>query len=369
MSTPNRQKEPALRIAKRDGISRPKAYAIRILAVLLSLVVSGIFIFAVTKLDPMKVYKAMFDGAFGSSRRFWVTIRDTMMLLCIGVGLAPAFKMKFWNVGAEGQVLVGGIFTAGLMRAYGNEIPTPVLLVIMAAVSLLAGCVWGVIPAIFKARWNTNETLFTLMMNYVAIQLTSFCVALWENPFGSNTVGVINQQTKGGWFPPVFGLTYGLNVIIVLALTVGMFLYLKYSKQGYEITVVGDSVNTARYAGINVKKITIRTMAISGAICGLAGFIAVSGAGHTISTSTAGGRGFTAIIVAWLAQFNTFVMVLISLLLVFLQKGAIQIASQFNLNDYASSVITGIILFFILGSEFFINYRVVFHRGKEASKA
>ena len=207
------------------------------------------------------------------------------------------------------------------------------------------------------------------MMNYVAIQLTSFCVALWENPFGSNTVGVINQQTKGGWFPPVFGLTYGLNVIIVLALTVGMFLYLKYSKQGYEITVVGDSVNTARYAGINVKKVTIRTMAISGAICGLAGFIAVSGAGHTISTSTAGGRGFTAIIVAWLAQFNTFVMVLISLLLVFLQKGAIQIASQFNLNDYASSVITGIILFFILGSEFFINYRVVFHRGKEASKA
>ena len=368
MSTVNHTQEPLLRIAKRDGISRGKAYVIRIVAVVLSLVVSGIFIFAVTKLNPVEVYKAIFDGAFGTSRRSWVTIRDAMMLLCIGVGLAPAFKMKFWNIGAEGQVLIGGVITAGFMRAFGGSISTPVLLVIMAIASLLAGCIWGVIPAAFKAKWGTNETLFTLMMNYVAIQITSYCVALWENPIGSNTVGVINQQTKAGWFPEVFGQTYGLNVILVLALTVGMYIYLKYSKQGYEITVVGDSQNTARYAGISVKKVTVRTMAISGAICGLAGFIAVAGASHTISTSTAGGRGFTAIIVAWLAQFNTFVMILISLLLVFLQKGAIQIASQFNLNDYASNIITGIILFFILGSEFFINYRVIL-RGKKEGEA
>ena len=366
MSTVNNSKEPLLRIAKRDGISRPKAYAIRLVAVLLSLVVSGIFIFAVTKLNPVAVYEAIFNGAFGTSKRSWVTIRDTMMLLCIGVGLAPAFKMKFWNIGAEGQVLIGGIITAGFMRAFGASIPTPALLVLMAVASILGGCLWGVIPATFKAIWNTNETLFTLMMNYVAIQLTSYCVALWENPKGSNTVGVINQATKAGWFPEVFGQTYGLNIILVLTLTVGMYIYLKYSKQGYEITVVGDSENTARYAGISVKKVTVRTMAISGAICGLAGFIAVAGSSHTISTSTAGGRGFTAIIVAWLAQFNTFVMILISLLLVFLQKGAIQIASQFNLNDYASNIITGIILFFILGSEFFINYRVILRSGKEA---
>ncbi|MFR6094563.1 MAG: ABC transporter permease [Dysosmobacter welbionis] len=291
-----------------------------------------------------------------------------MMLLCIGVGLAPAFKMRFWNIGAEGQILIGGIVTAGFMRAFGGDISTPLLLVIMAVVSLLAGAAWGMVPATFKAVWNTNETLFTLMMNYVAIQLTSYFVALWENPVGSNTVGVINQRTKDGWFPELFGQEYGLNVVLVLLLTVGMFLYLKYSKQGYEISVVGDSENTARYAGINVKKVTIRTMAISGAICGLAGFIAVAGASHTISTSTAGGRGFTAIIVAWLAQFNTFVMILISFLLVFLQKGAIQIASQFNLNDYASNIITGIILFFILGSEFFINYRIILRGGKEGAK-
>lgn len=358
-------KEPLLRIAKRDSIPRPKAYAIRVIAVLLSLLVSGAFIFSVTRLDPIQVYKAMFDGALGTSRRSWSTIRDVMTLLCIGVGLAPAFKMRFWNIGAEGQILIGGIITAGLMRSLGPSIPAPALLVLMAAVSLIGGCVWGVIPAVFKARWGTNETLFTLMMNYVAIQLTSYCVALWENPAGSNSVGVINQQTKWGWFPKIFGKEYSLNVILVLTLTIGMFVYLKYSKHGYEISVVGDSENTARYAGISVRRVTIRTMAISGAICGLAGYIAVAGVGHTISTTTAGGRGFTAIIVAWLAQFNSFVMILISFLLVFLQKGAVQIASQFNLNDYASNIITGIILFFILGSEFFINYRLIHQPGKE----
>ena len=360
-----KSKEPLLRIAKRDTISRPKAWAIRIVAVLLSLVVSGVFIFAVTRMNPLDVYQGIFDGAFGTSIRTWNTIRDAMMLLCIGVGLAPAFKMRFWNIGAEGQILIGGIVTAGFMRAFGGDIPTPALLVIMAVVSLLAGAVWGMVPATFKATWNTNETLFTLMMNYVAIQLTSYFVTLWENPVGSNTVGVINQRTRDGWFPALFGQEYGLNVLLVLVLTVGMFLYLKYSKQGYEISVVGDSENTARYAGINVKKVTIRTMAISGAICGLAGFIAVAGSSHTISTSTAGGRGFTAIIVAWLAQFNTFVMILISFLLVFLQKGAIRIASLYNLNDYASNIITGIILFFILGSEFFIKYRIILRSGKE----
>ena len=368
MSQVKQHKEPLLRIAKRDAIATPKAWGIRVIGVILSLVVSGLFIFAVTKLNPVQVYEAIFDGAFGTERRSWVTIRDAMMLLCIGVGLAPAFKMKFWNIGAEGQILIGGVITAGIMRAYGSALPTPSLLVVMAVVSLLCGCLWGVIPAVFKAVWNTNETLFTLMMNYVAIQITSYCVAMWENPIGSNTVGVINQMTGYGWFPAVLGQNYGLNVILVLALTVGMYIYLKHSKQGYEISVVGDSENTARYAGINVRKVTIRTMAISGAICGLAGFMEVAGVSHTISTATAGGRGFTAIIVAWLAKFNTFVMILISFLLVFLQKGAIQIASQFNLNDYASNIITGIILFFILGSEFFINYRVIVRGRTEAEK-
>ncbi len=343
----------------------PKRIGIRGIAIVLSLIVSAIVIFAITKYNPIVVYEVMFEGAFGTKTRCWSTIKETLMLTCIAVGLSPAFKMRFWNIGAEGQILVGGIVTAGCM-IYLKNLPTPLLFLVMFVTSALAGAVWALFPAIFKAKWNTNETLFTLMMNYVAIQLTSFFVSKWENPFGSNTVGIINQNGREGWFPSIFGQQYLLNVFIVLILTVFMFIYLKYTIHGYEISVVGESENTARYAGINVKKVIIRTMLLSGAICGMAGFIAVSGASHTISTSTAGGRGFTAIIVAWLAKFNSFTMILISLLLAFLESGAGEIASKCKLNDYASEMVIGIILFFILGSEFFVNYRLIFR--KKAAK-
>ena len=362
-------KQPFMRISKRASIGKGKAWGIRLIALFLALLVSGLVIYAIVHMSPLKVYVSMFQGAFGTTKRSWTTIRDTMMLLCIGIGLAPAFKMRFWNIGAEGQVLVGGIATAACMIYFGSTLSGPMLFLVMIITSIVAGAVWGVVPAIFKARWGTNETLFTLMMNYVAIQLTSFCVSLWENPAGSNSVGIINQTSEAGWFPQLFGQDYSLNVIIVAVLTIGMYIYMKYTKQGYEIAVVGSSESTARYAGINVKKVYLRTMAISGSVCGIAGFLAVSGASHTISTSTAGGQGFTAIIVAWLAKFNTLVMVLISLLLVFLEKGAIEIASRYNLNEYASNIITGIILFFILGSEFFINYQVKFRSGSKEARA
>jgi len=362
-------KEPLVRISKRGHMPLWQSVLVRLVAILISLIVCGFIIFAIVKMNPIEVYKAMFEGAFGTERRAWVTIRDIMMMLCIGVGLAPAFKMKFWNLGAEGQILVGGIVSAAGMIYLGKgQLPNAVLLILMFLVAMIVGGIWGAVPAIFKAKWNTNEVLFTLMMNYIAIQLTSFFVSKWENPFGSNSVGVINPRTNIGWFPAVFGQQYMLNVIIVLALAVIMFLYLKYSKQGYEIAVVGESENTARYAAINVKKVIIRSMIISGAVCGIAGFIAVAGAGHTISTSTAGGRGFTAVIVAWLAKFNTFVMILISALIVFLEKGAAEIASRFNLSEYVSSMITGIILFFILGSEFFVNFKVRLRGKKEETK-
>lgn len=358
--------EPPVRITKREAMPAWRAWSVRVASFVLALAVCAIVIYAMVRLNPLNVYSAMWKGAFGTTKRIWVTARDTMMLLCIGIGLAPAFKMRFWNIGAEGQVLVGGIVTAACMLYIGNRLPTWLLLLVMLAVSAAAGAVWGLIPAAFKSRFRTNETLFTLMMNYVAIQLTSFFVAKWENPYGSNTVGIINQATKAGWFPSLFGQQYLLNVVLVLALTAIMYVYLRYSKHGYEISVVGESERTAQYIGIHVQKVVVRTMALSGALCGIAGFIAVAGASHTISTSTAGGRGFTAIIVAWLAKFNTFAMILVAAFLVFFEKGAIQIASQYNLNDYASGMITGIILFFVLGSEFFINYRLVFRHKKEA---
>ncbi len=351
-------KEPFLKMSKRENIGWSKALLIRAVALILSLVLCAVVIFALVRMNPLDVYKAIFDGALGSERRIWITLRDTMVLLCISIGLAPAFKMRFWNIGAEGQILVGGAASAALMIYAGDSLPTPVLLITMFAASAVAGLVWGVIPAVFKAYWKTNETLFTLMLNYVAMQVVTFCIVFWENPKGSNTVGVINQSTQAGWLPELFGAKYGWNLVIVLALTVIMFIYLKFSKQGYEVAVVGESENTARYAGINVKKVIIRTMAISGAICGVAGFVIVSGASHTISTVTADGRGFTAIIVAWLSKFNTFIMIAVSFGIVFMQQGAVQIASQYGLNENASDVLLGIILFFLIGAEFFINYKV-----------
>ena len=245
-----------------------------------------------------------------------------------------------------------------MMIYFGDKMPNWLLLIVIFVVSGLAGLIWGVIPAIFKAYFNTNETLFTLMLNYVAMQIVTFCIVFWENPSGSNTVGIINAATKGGWFPTIFGNAYTLNVIIVLAITLVVYVYMKYSKQGYEISVVGESQNTARYAGIDVKKVIIRTMMISGAII-------VSGASHTISTSTAGGRGFTAIIVAWMSKFNPLAMILVSGFLVFMQQGSIQVASQFGLNENASDIITGILLFFLIGCEFFINYKLEFRKKGE----
>ncbi|MDO5112032.1 MAG: ABC transporter permease [Clostridia bacterium] len=363
-------REPLLRISKRDYMPTWQALGVRLIGLVIALVICAIIIYAIVKLNPLKVYGAMFVGAFGTSKRMWVTIRDTMMLLCIAVGLAPAFKMKFWNIGAEGQVLMGGVVAAGCMIYLDTYVPTIPLIVIMFIGGAIAGGLWGWAPGFFKAKWNTNETLFTLMMNYIAIQLTSYFVALWENPFGSNSVGVINPNTRIGWFPHIFGQMYTLNVIIVAILVVAMYIYLNYSKHGFEIAVVGDSENTARYAAIDVKKVIVRTMVLSGAVCGIAGALAVAGASHTISTSTAGGQGFTAIIVAWLAKFNTFAMVPISALLVFLSKGSMEIASRYNLSDYVSSMITGIILFFILGSEFFIRFNLKFRsKKKEASES
>ena len=363
--------EPVLQMSKRaELLPAWQSWGIRVIGFLLSLVVAGLVIVAISGLNPAEVFESMAKGAFGTTKRMWVTIRDAMTMLCIAVGLAPAFKMKFWNIGAEGQILVGAIASAACM-IYLKNLPTVVLLFVMAVASLLAGALWGFFPGFFKARWNTNETLFTLMMNYIAIQLTAFFVSKWENPFGSNSVGIINSQTKAGWLPNMFGQgyngDYGWNVLLVLLVTLFMYLYMNKSKQGYEIAVIGDSVNTARYAGIRVNRAYVRTIIISGAICGLAGFIAVSGASHSVSTSTAGGRGFTAIIVAWLAQFNSVVMIIFSFLIVMLEKGAQAIASQYNLSQEVSEMITGIILFFLLGSEFFVNYTVRF-RGKKVQK-
>ena len=346
-------------------IKRFEKLAAPVLSIIIALLI-GTAIIKICGYHPLSAYSALLKGAFGSFRYTMATLEKSVPLILCGIAAMVAMKSGIFNIGAEGQILLGGIAAAACMM-YFDSLPNGLLLVVMFLAAAAAGGFWAFIPGISKAKLNTNETLFTLMMNYIAIQLTSFFVTFWENSYGSNIVGTINLESHKGWFPDVFGQMYGLNVIIVAVLAVTMYFYLKSTKHGFEIAVVGESHDTARYAAINVPAVTVRTVTLSGAVCGIAGFLAVAGQGHTISTNTAGGRGYVAIIVAWLAKFNTLVMILVSFLIVFLEMGAREIASKFNISDNLSQVSTGIILFFILGSEFFINYKVAL-REKDGAK-
>ncbi len=368
MHSKTKDHEPLFHIAKRDSLSMYKSWAIRGLAIILALIVAGIVTMLLTGQNPLKVYSTMISGAFGSNRRIWSLFQSLAMLLCISLAVTPAFKMRFWNIGAEGQVLIGGLATAACMITLGDKIPNSLLIIVMICASVAGGAIWALIPAFFKAKFNTNETLFTLMMNYVAIQLVSYFEMLWENPKGSSNIGIINQSTNAGWLPKIGNFDYLLNIIVVFGLTIFMFIYLRYSKHGYELTVVGESENTARYIGLNVKKVIIRTMLLSGAVCGIAGLLLVGGTNHTITTTTAGGRGFTAIMVSWLAKFNPIYMILTAFLIAFLESGAGEISTVFGLNESFSDIITGIILFFIIGCEFFINYKIHFRSSNKEVK-
>lgn len=360
---------PLFHIVKRGALPWYQAWGIRAAAIVLALLFCALVTSLTTGEKPLQVYSTMIYGAVGTPRKIWILGQNIALLLCVSLAVTPAFRMRFWNIGGEGQVLAGALAAAACMICLSDKLPNGALIAVMAVSSIAAGAIWGLIPAIFKAKWNTNETLFTLMMNYVATQLVAYFVIIWESPKGSGKVGIINQATELGWLPQIGNYKYLLNIIIVAVLTVGMYIYLNYSKHGYEIAVVGESERTARYVGIKVEKVIVRTMLLSGAICGIAGLLLVGGTDHTISTTIAGGRGFTAVMVSWLAKFNPIFMILTSFLLVFLDRGAGEISTTFGLNHSFADILTGIILFFIIGSEFFITYKISFRRSaKNAEK-
>lgn len=350
-------KEPLIRITKRASIGWGKAILIRLIAVACAILVSSIAIVILAKENPVGIFKSMFEGVFGSSLRIWNFMNGTAILLGISLAVTPSFRMRFWNCGAEGQALVGGLAAAACMLFIGNSIPLPLLFVVMIIASIVSGAIWAMIPSIFKAIWNTNETLFTLMMNYIAIQLIAFCLKKWVKD-GSGTLTTMPQFG----FPDLFGQDYLLNIIVIALITIVMYVYLKYSKHGYEVSVVGESENTAKYIGINVKKVVVRTMIVSGALCGVVGLLLVANGSCTISTDIVGGQGFTAIMVSWLGKFNPIYMILTSALIIFLQRGMNQVSTDFRLDSSISDITTAIILFFIIGCEFFINYQIHFRK-------
>ena len=362
------KKHNLFHISKRSVLPWYQSWAIRGIAILLALIACAIVTMLMTGENPLSIYATIFYGAFGTARKTWMTLQNLAILLGISLAVTPAFKMRFWNIGAEGQVLIGGLATAACMICLADKMSNGAVILCMIVTSILAGAVWGFLPAFFKARWNTNETLFTLMMNYIATQLAAYYIIVWEVPKGAGKIGIINQNSQIGWLPRLGGNQYLLNILIVAALTVLMYIYLNYSKHGYEIAVVGESQRTASYAGIKVDRVIIRTMVLSGAVCGLMGLLLVGGTNYTLTTTIVDGRGFTAVMVSWLAKFNPLAMIATSFLLVFLDRGASEISSVFGLNHSFSDILTGIILFFIIGCEFFINYKVSIRKsgGKEA---
>lgn len=357
-------KEPFMRMVKRGAISPEKAWGIRGVACLLSLVTGGFLILSMGH-NPLAVYKAIVVGSWGSQTVIYETIKLAVPLLITAIGISCAFKMKFWNIGAEGQILVGAMAAGAFGLFTAHIFPKLPLVILMLLAGMISGGLYGLLPAVCKAKWGTNETLFTLMLNYIALAFVKYLMnGPWKAP--GSTFPKIPMLVPGARLTKILGVHWGW--ILALLLVVMAYLYFNKTKQGYEIAVVGESNNTARYAGINVSRVFIRTMFLSGALCGLVGMLQFAGADYTITEGTAGGVGFTAITVAWLAKMNPFGMLGVSVFISMLERGANTIQTNFKIPASASDLLIGLILFFMLGCEFFITYRLIF-RGKEEQDA
>lgn len=353
----NNLKEPFVRIVKRDNIKIQNIICIYAIAIIIGLFLSGIISVMFSHKGLGDFFESLFTGALGSERKIWLLLQDTSLLLGTSMALLPAFKMKFWNLGGNGQILVGCLSAIACMFYLGGKIDDSIIIPIMLLASVVSGAVWAAIPAIFRAKFNTNESLFTLMMNYIAQGLVSLCITIWVKS-GS---GVLSPISYGNI--PDIGNKYLLPIILFVGITILMHIYLRSSKHGYEISVVGESINTAKYVGIKVDKVIIRTMVLSGAIAGLVGFILAGSINHTISTASANNMGFTGIMTTWLAAFNPLIIILTSFFITFISKGMVEVRKTFMFtNDSISNIVVGIIYFAVIICSFFINYKLVFRK-------
>lgn len=350
------------RMQKRGEMPKTKIVAIRILAIILALVAAA-FIIIILKLNPLEVYLAMVKGAFGSAYRVREVIIKTIPLVVTSLGITIAFRMKFWNIGGEGQIFMGA-FLASYVALNYPDLPKPLLLTIMVLASIIGGGLWAVIPAYFKAQWRTNETIVTLMMNYIALKWVKYLqYGPWKDPKALGFPKIPNFSDNA-ILPKLFGVHIGW--IIALVLTVLIYIFLTYTKKGYEIAVLGESENTASYAGINIKRTIITALFLSGGLCGLTGMIQASALNNTLSVEVSGGVGFTAIITTWLSALKPFVIIIVSLLFAALLQGGSFIQTAFGIPEAAAQLLQGMILFFVLGSEFFIRYKLVWTKSLQS---
>jgi len=353
------KREPIFHVSKNTVLPFWQKAIFMLIAIVIALLLIGVIGLLLIKSNPMKIYTALFKGPFID---IWTFLQNGAMLLGFTIAIVPAFRMKYFNMGANGCVLMSCAAAIACMKFLpeikiaGSAMPNWLIIICMVVAGILASTIYSLIPALFKAFLDINETLFTLMSNYIAIKLVSFLIFVWDKS-GSGTLNIVNRSTKIGWFPNI-GNKYVLSIIVVAVLTVIIAIYLKFTKHGFEAALVGESVNTARYVGINDKFVMLRTIALCGVLCGILGVVYAGSISHTL-TEKIGGLGFTAILVTWLSNFSPIMMVVISYLVVFLQTGTNYVSSSLQLgsSDF-SSVCVGIMFFCVIGAQYFINYKV-----------
>lgn len=351
-----------IRAVTRKTLPIKQEIGVRVIAVLAAICAS-MFIMLFMKFNPFVVYGNIVKGSLGSFYRFCQTVNKAIPLTVLSLGTGIAFKMKFWNIGGEGQFFMGA-FGAGLVAFAFPSLPAPLLLTMMMFVAFIFGGMWALVPAGLKAKWGTSETLVTLMLNYIAQKWVGYLqYGPWRDPQG-NGFPQIAKFSQNAILPKVCGIHIGWIITIVLAVLV--FFLIKKTKFGYEIQVIGESTETARYAGINVTRTMIIAVFLSGGLCALAGMMNASAIENTLSEKMSGGIGFTAVITTWLAQLDPLVMVLVSFLFSMLIQGGSFLQSSMQIPASMSSILQGIIIFFVLGSEFFVRYKfIITHKARK----
>ncbi len=358
-----------IRIVKRESCPFWKKCCFYLAAVIAALLIGALVLLAIG-VDPIAYYSRMFTmGTVGNRIAYKVYInylKDYVPLVLTSVALSLAFKMRFWNIGGEGQFIMGSIAAAFVAFKLGPILPMPITLVVMCLAAMLIAGLYGLVAAALKVKFGTNETLMTLMMNYIALYVLYFIgetKADWNFFLDSKSVRpVFASFSTIAAFPTIkFGDKFELNICVILALIIGalVFVYLKYTKHGYEISVIGDSAGTAKYAGMKVSSIVLRTVFLSACLIGLAAAFKVGTAG-ILSTSITDDVGWTGIIVAWLAQLNTAMIFLVSALICVLQYGSTVAAATFSQVDSSfANMLQGIILFLVLAADFYTRFRIV----------
>ena len=333
----------------------------RIVTTLAALVVAGVVIL-ICGYQPLVVYREMLAGSFSSPYFLRQTLQKTIPLLMMGLGVSVCFKMNFINIGAEGQFYMGAV-AATYVALNVTGLPVWLTAVLMFAAAFLAGGAWCLIAGVMKSRWGVSETLVTLMLNYVAIKLVSYLqYVLWKDPKSFGFPKIANYP-KALQLPGVLGIHAGWILAVLMIVFVWGLLH--RTKMGYEISVMGANEKTARYAGMNTTKILLMSCLIGGGVCGLAGLIQASGVEHTLNDQMGNGMGYTAIAIAYMAQMEPIAILVVSFLFSILLQGSAYMQISMQIPSAAGDVIQGIILLFILGSEFFSRYRVTFYRARK----